>query len=90
MKVKQFNGPNGPANNQIIIYRDDGSVLFISHGATIVKMTKDCKYILDEKMWDYRRTTGKYRNLFLGESKADTLKKIKTGEYTLADLNPEE
>ena len=42
---------------------------------------------LDEKYWDYSVTTGKYRNQFLNEGIADTRKKIKSGEYKLADLN---
>ena len=42
---------------------------------------------LDKNKWDYSNTTGKYRNQFLGENKAETLKKIKSGEYTLTDLN---
>lgn len=42
---------------------------------------------LDENYWDYSRTTGKYRNNFLGESKKETEKKIKSGEYKLANLN---
>ena len=44
---------------------------------------------LDRDYWDYSKTTGKYRNLFLGESKAETEKKIKSGEYQLVDLNNE-
>ena len=42
---------------------------------------------LDEKYWNYSVTTGKYRNQFLGETKAETEKKIKSGEYVLTDLN---
>lgn len=42
---------------------------------------------LDESKWDYSVTTSKYRNKFLGEDKKETLKKIKSGEYKLADLN---
>lgn len=42
---------------------------------------------LDEHYWDYSTTTGKYRNLFLGEDKATTERKIKSGEYKLANLN---
>ena len=42
---------------------------------------------LDKNKWDYSRTTGKYRNQFLGETKKETEKKIKSGEYILADLN---
>ena len=42
---------------------------------------------LDRKTWDYSTTTGKYRNLFLGEGKKETEKKIKSGEYLLTNLN---
>ena len=45
---------------------------------------------LDETYWDYSKTTGKYRNQFLGETKAETEKKIKSGEYQLVDLNEDE
>jgi len=42
---------------------------------------------LDRDTWDYSVTTGKYRNQFLGENKAETQKKIDSGEYILTDLN---
>ncbi len=42
---------------------------------------------LDINSWDYSKTTGKYRNIFLGETKKETIKKIETGEYQLIDLN---
>lgn len=42
---------------------------------------------LDESSWDYSVTTGKYRNQFLGETKAETQKKINSGEYQLTNLN---
>jgi hypothetical protein len=42
---------------------------------------------LDENSWDCSKTTGKYRNEFLGEGIADTRRKIKDGTYELADLN---
>lgn len=45
------------------------------------------RVILDKDKWDYSKTTGKYRNLFLGETKQETEKKIKSGEYILEDLN---
>jgi len=45
------------------------------------------KVYLDETYWDYSRTTGKYRNQWLGETKKETEAKIKSGEYILADLN---
>ena len=42
---------------------------------------------LDKNCWDYSTTTGKYRDLFLGESKKETDQKIKSGEYKLENLN---
>lgn len=45
------------------------------------------RIVLDADAWDYSQTTGKYRNQFLGESKAETLKKIKSGVYKLEKLN---
>jgi hypothetical protein len=43
--------------------------------------------ILDRTYWDYSKTTGKYRNQFLCENKAETERKIKSGEYKLGNLN---
>ena len=45
------------------------------------------KIELDQKYWNYSNTTGKYRNIFLGETITETKKKIKSGEYILTDLN---
>ena len=40
-----------------------------------------------DSYWDYSRTTGVYRNQFLGEGIVNTRAKIESGEYKLADLN---
>ena len=45
------------------------------------------KIYLDQKYWNYSNTTGKYRNIFLGETIKDTKAKIKNGTYILTDLN---
>ena len=42
---------------------------------------------LDQKYWNYSKTTSKYRNQFLGETTKETQAKIDSGEYTLTDLN---
>ena len=56
--------------------------------AVKINMDNEKDYImLDKTYWDYSRTTGKYRNQFLGEDIKTTRKKIKSGEYRLADLN---
>ena len=41
---------------------------------------------LDENYWDYSVTTGKYRNIFLNETKKETEKKIANGTYELNKL----
>jgi len=41
---------------------------------------------LDTYYWDCSKTTGKYRNLFLGETKKETERKIENGTYILKDL----
>ena len=43
--------------------------------------------VLDSYYWDYSTTTSKYRNIFLGETKKETEKKIKDGIYKLVNLN---
>lgn len=39
--------------------------------------------------WDYSTTTGKYRNVFLGESKKETENCIRAGHYVVRDLDVE-
>ena len=71
--------------NQFIIYTTEGSI-FQSYNSTIVKIENGKTY-LDLNKWDYSKTTGKYRNIFLNENKKQTEEKIKNGEYILTDLN---
>lgn len=89
MKVRNMTSSNGNkiANQFIIDVETDGEY-FQSYDSIIVKYDyKLCKYFLDENTWDCSQTTGKYRNLFLGETKKETEKKIKSGEYILTNLN---
>lgn len=71
--------------NQYIIKSDDARI-FQSYD-TIIAIRTGGMTILDEDNWDYSRTTGKYRNKFLDENKADTERKIKEKRYVLAKLN---
>ena len=71
--------------NQFVIYTTEGSI-FQSYNSTIVKIENGKTY-LDLNKWDYSKTTGKYRNIFLNENKKQTEEKIKNGEYILTDLN---
>jgi hypothetical protein len=86
MKVENMTESNGnKVKNQFIIQTDDG-LYFQSYNSVIVKKSNG-KIYLDANKWDYSVTTGKYRNIFLGENKAETQKKIDSGEYILTDLN---
>lgn len=74
--------------NQFIIFDEEGNTFFQSYNSIIVKLDrKNNKIYLDEYYWDYSRTTGKYRNQFLGENKKETEEKIKNGKYILTNLN---
>ena len=87
-KVRQLisNNSGNPIANQFEIWTDKGKY-FQSYNSTIVFIDKKGKVFLDEYYWDYSRTTGKYRNQFLGEYKKETEKKIKEGLYILSNLN---
>lgn len=88
MTVRNMVSTNGnEVPNQFIINDDAENQFFQSYKTIIVKCDKYGKVFLDENYWDYSKTTGKYRNLFLGETKSETEKKIKSGEYILTNLN---
>ena len=80
MRVEQFKNNQGrPVKNQFIIYGDKSeafqsyrSIIAIKHDSGVIEIGPD---------WDYSKTTGKYRNIFLGETKHETMQKIKSGEY---------
>jgi hypothetical protein len=80
-----------PAGNEAkdqYMVKANGCLYFESYGSKIVRHhLASGKITLDVRYWDYSTTTGKYRNLFLGENKATTKKKIDSGEYELANLN---
>ena len=85
-QVENMRSSNGNAVANQFIITDGNKMVFQSYGSVIC--VKDgCNVILDSRYWDYSQTTGKYRNQFLGETKADTQKKIDSGVYTLANLN---
>ena len=91
MKVENIESNKGnKIANQFIITDDNGNQFFQSYNSMIVKKYNSY-YLkpveLDKKYWNYSNTTGKYRNIFLGETITETKKKIKSGEYILTDLN---
>jgi len=95
MKVENMQSNKGnDVPNQFIIRTDTPQgfeTYFQSYASVIVLKRRRAdnapEIYLDSYYWDYSRTTGKYRNQFLGESKAETQKKIDSGEYILTDLN---
>ena len=91
MKVENIESNKGnKIANQFVITDDKQNEYFQSYNSMIVKKDYEgdqVKIYLDQKYWNYSNTTGKYRNIFLGETIKDTKKKIKSGEYILTDLN---
>ena len=100
MKVENITSNNGNkiANQFIVTDKHEmGNKIeyFQSYNSIIVKKlfhnwedgTETASTFLDQKYWNYSNTTGKYRNIFLGETIKDTKTKIKSGEYILTDLN---
>jgi len=89
------------ANNQFLIHgietyyvngepQERAFTVFQSYSTIIAKTYHTCgKRIveLDKNNWDYSKTTSKYRNRFLGETKKETQRKIDSGIYILTDLN---
>ena len=99
MKVENMVNSNGNrVPNQFVITDEGRGALgnfklrevfqsFSSIIAEKIEWDESIEITLDAFYWDYSTATGKYRNIFLGEKKAETQKKIDSGEYKLADLN---
>lgn len=75
-----------PVKNQYKIYIE-GGVLFQSYNVIIAAKMDNGAVFLDANYWNYSRTTGKYRNKFLGEYIEYTREQIKNGTYKLTNLN---
>jgi len=86
MKVQNMISSRGNSVPNQFIIREAGNVYFQSYDSIIVRKAGG-HTLLDINYWDYSVTTGKYRNQFLGETKKETEKKIRSGEYRLVDLN---
>jgi hypothetical protein len=86
MKITNLTSSRGNTIANQFQIATETAVYFQSYQSIIVKIEAGKTY-LDPKFWDYSKTTGKYRNQFLGEDKKETEKKIKAGIYILTDLN---
>ena len=90
MKVRNITSANGNkiANQFEIMDNENNIIYFQSYKSIIVKHDMNLNQVyLDSYFWDYSTTTSKYRNIFLGEKKKETQKKIKEGVYILTNLN---
>ncbi|KKL48226.1 hypothetical protein LCGC14_2327630 [marine sediment metagenome] len=86
MKAVSVDNLNGVVN-QFIITTPKGQY-FQSYDSIIVFVPANSgKIQLDEYYWAYSKTTGRYRNIFLGETKAETQRNIDNGTYKLTNLN---
>lgn len=87
LNIEQMTNKKGQVVvNQHLILTDAGDY-FQSYNSIIAFIPMKGQIQLDIHLWDCSTTTGKYRNLFLGETKKVTEKKIASGEYLLKDLN---
>jgi hypothetical protein len=66
---------------------DEGREILFSYDKAIVRKEEDGKISLDSRYWNFSKTTGKHRGIFLQEGIKETRKKIDSGEYILANLN---
>ena len=72
--------------NQFVIVTPEGDY-FQSYNSVIAFINNEGRVFLDRNKWDYSTTPGKYRNIFLGENKKLTEKRINNNNYVLIDLN---
>lgn len=87
MNVTNMSSSRGNSVPNQFIIKTDEATFFQSYETIIVKIDRQGNTYLDKTYWDYSRTTRKYRNQFLGETKKETQNKIDSGKYKLINLN---
>lgn len=89
MKVQNMtsNRTGREVPNQFIITDEETSVTWFQSYKTVIAKRSPLGAITLDKNWDYSKTTGKYRNQFLGETRKETEAKIKYGTYKITNLN---
>ena len=86
MKIYNMTSSRGnKVPNQFIIESDDFKT-FQSYNSTVARYFWNGHVELD-KNWDYSRTTNKYLYKFLNCNRKEIMDKLKSGEYTISDLN---
>jgi hypothetical protein len=85
--IRNLTSPRGTViSNQIEIVTDEG-VYFQSYDSIILFIDTFGNITLDKTYWDYSKTTLKYIKHFINHPKKEIIKKIKSGEYKLSNLN---
>ena len=81
VKVQQFTSNKGnPVMNHFIIRDPETGIrYFQSYDSIIVKINRG--RVTLGRDWKYSPTTSKYRAMFLGETTAETQRKLDSGEY---------
>ena len=87
VKVENMLSTSGNVTpNQFIVTTPEGRY-FQSYQTVIAFIANNGEVTMNE-VFDHSTTTGKFRNSFLGDSGvAVTRKKVKSGEYKVANLN---
>lgn len=86
LKIENMTNKNeNKVANQITITDTDNNVsYFKSYDQIIAKKDNATGAVeLNKEYWDFSKTTGTYRNAFLGEDKKQTQAKVDSGEYKL-------
>ncbi len=86
IRVENMTGSRGnTVPNQFIIKTSHG--LYFQSYDSVIACNLNGQIYLDKYYWKFSSTTGKYRNMFLDETRKETEAKIKSGEYILTNLN---
>lgn len=93
MRVQNMRSDKGNVIANQFIIEDGEKICFQSYDSMIVTINHNTNTITIGKDWDYSRTTGKYRNMFLSQyfdialgTKAGIeywMEQGKVGEYTI-------
>ena len=86
MKIQQMTSPRtgNAVPNQFLITIGD-CVYFQSYQTVIAKKNENTRKVTLCEDWNYSRTTLKYLNKFLGDTKADIKKRIEEGKYKIVE-----
>jgi hypothetical protein len=85
--VENMTSHNGNSVPNQFIIQGNGWRLFQSYSSPIALIIGGKVYLF--KDWNYSRTTGKYRNMFLGENQKETERQLKSGVYKPVDFEVE-